>query len=272
MQYPVSVRTLCDFTARRGDLDLRFTPSPTSQEGIAGHQVVTARRGPEYEAEITLRGEYGPLAIRGRADGYDAALNRLEEIKTHRGDLARQPANHRHLHWAQARIYGHLLCLQRGLAEIELALVYFDIASQQETVLTERHAADDLREHFEAQCREFLAWAERELAHRSARDEQLSALAFPHPAFRTGQRALAEAVYKGAASGRCVLAQAPTGIGKTVGTLFSMLKAATPHRLDKVFYLTAKTTGRRLALDAAAQIGGSAPALRLRVLELTARD
>ncbi|HYE40101.1 MAG TPA: ATP-dependent DNA helicase [Ramlibacter sp.] len=272
MQYPVPVRALCDFTARRGDLDLRFTPTPTAQDGIAGHQLVASRRGPDYETEITLRGEFGPLLIRGRADGYDSTANRLEEIKTHRGDLSRQPSNHRHLHWAQARIYGHLLCQARGLDQIELALVYFDIASQQETVFTEAHSAESLRAFFEAQCGEFLAWAEQELAHRSNRDEQLSALAFPHPAFRMGQRSLAEAVYKGAASGRCVLAQAPTGIGKTIATVFSMLKAATPHRLDKVFYLTAKSTGRQLALDAAAQITASAPALRLRVLEVTARD
>lgn len=272
MQYQVPVRALCDFTARRGDLDLRFTPTPSAQDGIAGHQLVTSRRGPDYETEITLRGEFGPLLIRGRADGYDPAANRLEEIKTHRGDLARQPSNHRHLHWAQARIYGHLLCQSRGLDHVELALVYFDIASQQETTFTESHSAESLRTFFEAQCGEFLAWAEQELAHRRSRDEQLAALAFPHPAFRTGQRSLAEAVYKGAASGRCVLAQAPTGIGKTIATLFSMLKAATPHRLDKVFYLTAKSTGRQLALDAAAQITASAPGLPLRVLELTARD
>lgn len=272
MQYPVPVRALCDFTARRGDLDLRFTPTPTAQEGMAGHQLVASRRGPQYETEITLKGDFGPLHIRGRADGYDPDTNRLEEIKTHRGDLAKQPANHRHLHWAQARIYGHLLCQTRELQVVDLALVYFDIATQEETTFTESHTADTLRHFFEAQCEEFLAWAQRDLAHRAARDEQLSALAFPHPDFRTGQRTLAEAVYKGAASGRCVLAQAPTGIGKTVGTLFSMLKAATPHKLDKVFYLTAKSTGRQLALDATAHIAQSAPALRLRVLELIARD
>ncbi|MBE7367522.1 ATP-dependent DNA helicase [Ramlibacter pallidus] len=272
MQYTVSVRALCDFTARRGDLDLRFTPTPSAQEGIAGHQLVTSRRGPEYETEITLRGEFGPLVVRGRADGYDPVANRLEEIKTHRGDLAKQPGNHRHLHWTQAKVYGHLLCRERGLEEIEVALVYFDIASQEETEFMERHSAESLRVFFEERCGEFLAWAEQEMEHRRSRDEQLTALTFPHAEFRKGQRQLAEAVYKGAASGRCVLAQAPTGIGKTIGTLFSMLKAAAPHKLDKVFYLTAKTTGRQLALDAARQITESAPDLRLRVLELTARD
>ncbi len=272
MQYSVAVRALCEFTARRGDLDLRFTPAPSAQEGVAGHQWVAGRRGPRYETEIFLQGTFEQLAVRGRADGYDPALNRLEEIKTHRGDLAKQPANHRHLHWAQAKVYGWLLCQARGLAELNVALVYFDIASQQETTFCETHSAESLRLFFEDHCREFLAWARQELQHREGRDRSLAALAFPHAAFRTGQRELAESVYRGAATGRCVLAQAPTGIGKTVATVFGLLKAAAPQAIDKVFYLTAKSTGRRMALDAAALIARSAPALPLRVLELTARD
>lgn len=272
MQYSVAVRALCEFTAKRGDLDLRFTPTPSAQQGIAGHQLVAGRRGAGYETEVSLRGAFGPLVVRGRADGYDPALNRLEEIKTHRGDLARQPANHRHLHWAQAKVYGWLLCQERGLDEVTLALVYFDIATQQETIFAETHSAASLRAFFEDRCRDFVAWAERELAHRQDRDAALATLAFPHAGFRAGQRELAQAVYRGAATGRCVLAQAPTGIGKTIATLFSLLKAAPQHGLDKVFYLTAKSTGRRMALDASALIRQSAPALGLRVLELTARD
>src|SRR5687767_14923248 len=154
MQYTVAVRTLCEFTAKRGDLDLRFTPTPSAQEGIAGHQLVASRRGPAYETEISLAGEFEQLLVRGRADGYDAVLNRLEEIKTHRGDLARQPANHRHLHWAQAKVYGWLLCRARGLQEVKLALVYFDIATQQETVFEEAHAAGSLQAFFEGCCRD----------------------------------------------------------------------------------------------------------------------
>lgn len=90
MQYTVSVRTLCEFTAKRGDLDLRFTPSPTAEEGIAGHKQVSGSRGGRYETEISLHGEFQSLIVRGRADGYDPALSRLEEIKTHRGDLELQ--------------------------------------------------------------------------------------------------------------------------------------------------------------------------------------
>ncbi|WP_312916137.1 helicase C-terminal domain-containing protein [Stutzerimonas kunmingensis] len=271
MSYRVAVRALCEFTAKVGDLDLRFTPSPTALEGIAGHAQVTARRGEGYEREVALEGQYGKLMVRGRADGYDPARNRLEEIKTFRGDLERQPANHRQLHWAQAKIYGWLLCQTRQLDEVELALVYFDVASHKEILFVERHGAQSLRFFFETQCQAFLDWAEQELAHRDARNQALTALGFPHADFRTGQRQLAEAVYKAACTGTTLMAQAPTGIGKTLGTLFPQLKAFPGQQLDKLFFLAAKTSGRRLALDALQTLQRNG-AGDLRVLELIARD
>jgi DNA excision repair protein ERCC-2 len=268
--YVVAVRALCEFTAKAGDLDLRFTPSPTAQEGIAGHAVVTGRRGASYQAEVSLSGEHGPLLVRGRADGYDADQNLLEEVKTYRGRLDSMPERHRHLHWAQLRVYGHLLCQKLGLEQVNLALVYFDIARQTETVLRETASAAELAAQFAAHCERFVDWAGRELAHREARNTALASLQFPHPEFRPGQRHLAETIFRANSSGRCVLAQAPTGIGKTVGTLFPVLKAAPAQKLDKVFFLAAKTPGRRLALDALATIrSGTLP---LRVLELAARD
>jgi DNA excision repair protein ERCC-2 len=270
-RYTVAVRALCEFTAKQGDLDLRFTPSPTAQEGIQGHAVVAARRGENYRSEVVLAGDFGPLHVRGRADGYDPDRNLVEEVKTYRGQLSSIPANHRHLHWAQLRVYGHLLCEQLGLDQVNLALVYFDIGSQQETALNETRTREELAALFADQCSRFTAWAEQELAHRAARDGALDAMRFPHADFRPGQRQLAEAVFRANAGKRCLLAQAPTGIGKTVGTLFPVLKAASKHALDKVFFLAAKTPGRQLALDAAATLKSGA-ALPLRVLELGARD
>lgn len=270
--YKIAVRALCEFTAKAGDLDLRFTPSPTAQEGIAGHTVVTGRRDDDYEKEIALSGTCGPLLVRGRADGYDPKRNQLEEIKTFRGDLERMPANHRALHWAQLKVYGHLLCAGRGLAGVRLALVYYDIASQKETHLWEEHDAAALRDYFERQCGLFTAWAEQELAHRAARDEQLATMRFPHAGFRPGQRQLAEAMFKASARSCALLAQAPTGIGKSIGSLFPLLKAAPGHGLDKIFFLAAKTSGRKMALDAVAAIKAATPLLPLRALELAARN
>ncbi|MDI1274896.1 ATP-dependent DNA helicase, partial [Polaromonas sp.] len=269
--YVVAVRALCDFTAKQGDLDLRFTPSPSALEGMAGHRMVAMRRPAHYQTEVSLSGAYQDLLVRGRADGYDPELGQLEEVKTFRGDLEAMRANHRHLHWAQLKIYGHLLCQKEGLPQVKLALVYFNIATQDETLLAEAFSAAELEVFFEEQCDRFLDWARQEMAHRAARNEALQTLAFPHENFRPGQRDLAEAVYKSASSGRCLMAQAPTGIGKTVGTLFPLLKACPTQQLDKVFFLAAKTPGRQLALDAVTRIQRSAPALPVRVLELVAK-
>ena len=272
MSYAVAVRALCEFTAKAGDLDLRFTPAPTAQEGIAGHQTVVARRGPHYRAELPLAGSYPGLLVSGRADGYDPLENLLEEIKTHRGDVARIPDNHRQLHWAQAKVYGWLLCQSDGLDEIDLAVVYFNVLTQKETVLRERFAATELEAFFALQCRRFIAWAEQEQAHRVARDAGLERLRFPWPEFRRGQRQLAEAVYRAARDGDTLLAQATTGIGKTLATLFPQLKAFPGRQLDRLFFLTAKTPGRRLALDALASLRRQEADLPLRVLEHVARD
>lgn len=270
-RYTVAVRTLCEFTARTGDLDVRFAITPSAQEGTAGHTAVTALRGPDYEREVSLRGEHAGVHVRGRADGFDTDTHVLEEIKTHRGDLARQPSSQRAVHWAQARIYGWLLCKARHFSSLTLRLVYYDLDAGRETWFDETMSAEALQAFFIDQCERFSAWADVEIAHRQARDLALSALRFPHAEFRAGQRSLAAAVYRCARDGGVAAIEAPTGIGKTLGTLFPMLRAMPERPLDKVVFLAARTPGRGLALQALRTLD-TAGATPLRVLELVARD
>ncbi len=270
--YTVSVRELCEFTAKRGDLDRRFTPSATALEGLAGQSTVAQRRGQDYETEIALETTCGPLRVRGRADGYDPRRLCLEEIKTIRGHPDDIPQNRRHLHWAQLQTYGALFCRDRKLSEISLALVYFDVVSQSEVELRQVFGAEELEGVLTQRCDNFLAWARQEAGHREARDAALKELAFPEPSFRAGQRDLAEAVYKTAANGRCLLAQAPTGIGKTMGTLFPLLRAMPLHGIDKLAYLTCKGTGRLTAMDALGDLRSGTTGQSLRVLTMVPKD
>jgi DNA excision repair protein ERCC-2 len=270
--YTVSVRELCEFTAKRGDLDRRFTPTATALEGLMGQNTVANRRGQDYETEISLEGACGPLRVRGRADGYDPRRRCLEEIKTIRGHPDAIPENRRLLHWAQLQTYGALFCRARNLAEISLALVYFDVASQSEVELLQVYGAADLDEILAQRCAAFEAWAQQEATHRAARDGALKELGFPQESFRAGQRGLAEAVYRAAANGRCLLAQAPTGIGKTVGTLFPLLRAMPLQGIDKLAYLTCKSTGRLTALEALDDLRSATPGRHLRVLTMVPKD
>ena len=273
MNYQVAVRALCEFGAKAGDLDLCFTPSPSGAEGVAGHTTVTGRRPAGYQRELPLSARFEELTVTGRADGFDPEARRVEEIKTHRGDVNAIPPNHRALHWAQARVYGWMLCQQLSIEQIDIALVYFNIETAEETQLTETQTASDLRSHFEALCQRYIGWARAQSAHRLARDAALRELAFPFAEFRPGQRKLTETVYpaqgRAQAGERILMAQAPTGIGKTMATLFAALKAAPIQGLDKVFYLTAKTPGRQLALDALKRLNRGG---HIRVLERVARD
>lgn len=272
MDYHVTVRTLAEFTAKRGDLDLRFTPSPTSLEGIQGHQLVRHRRKASYQAEVQLEGYYPGLRVTGRADGYDPERHRIEEIKTHRGDVERIPANQQALHWAQAKFYAWLLCRQEKLKQVEVCVIYFNVLTKEETGEPILMTARELQSFFNRHCEAFLAWSEQETAHRLIRNETLSTLPFPYKRYRDGQRDLLEKVYYAARDGVCLLAQATTGIGKTLGTIFPQLRALAQFDHDRLFFLTAKTPGRQLALDALHTLQQSHEPLRIRVLEIVSLE
>ncbi|MGQ7270395.1 helicase C-terminal domain-containing protein [Marinobacter nauticus] len=271
----VAVRTLCEFAARHGDLDFRYTPAPTSEEGIAGHQAIQSKRGYGYKSEFSVTGLVLGMELSGRADGYHPHKNRLEEIKTHRGDVSRIRPHQRALHRAQLRAYGALLCRQENRKSVELALVYYDIGRDKETLLTETAKADELWQELETLCGLYKAWAEQEEHHREQRDALLANLRFPFPDFRPRQRQLAETVYKNSVRAGTLLLEAPTGLGKTLGTLFPALMAMPAARQDRLFYLTCRNTARQLALDAVDKLRHAQDELQpwpLRILELVSKD
>ena len=272
----VSVRTLCEFAAREGGLEHRYTPSPTADEGIKGHKKLQARRPESYQAEYSLEGECAGIQLRGKADGYfREAPPILEEIKTHRGDLSRVGDGQRKLHLAQLKVYGALLCLRDNLLCVKLRLVYYDITKDLETPIEDQWDAEALIAFLGSLCQGYRAWHTQESLHRKRRDDALMHLTFPFPEFRPHQRSMSEMVYKGISSCRTLLLEAPTGIGKTLGVAYPALMAMPRNKIDRLFILTARTTGRQLILDSLAKLkptSDSDERIPLRVLELTAKE
>lgn len=267
----VAIKTLVEFAAKTGSLDRRFTPAPTGQEGIEGHRKVTSTRQEGYQTEVSLSITYDNITFRGRADGYDPDAHCIDEIKTFYGDVDRIPENHRALHWAQARCYGWMYCAQHDCDEINLSLIYFELATETEYLFEENWQASELQEYFEQLAEKYCAW-QAQLNHRQQQlHHWLEQLQFPYGEMHASQRVMAEAVYKAAATGRVVLAEAPTGTGKTLAALFPALKSMPRTPVDKIFYLTAKTTGKQLALENI-QLIASDEAVPLRTLELTAQE
>ncbi len=270
--HSVPVRAFCDFVARSGDLDLRFTPAPSPEEGMAGHRAVTFSRGGDYRAEVAVEGEIEGLRLRGRIDGVEGCGTILDEIKTHRGPVARIPAHHRALHWAQLRTYGALLGIAEGLETVTLRLCYYDIDRREETQEETTVAVTDLIEGLRVQVRTYKAWMAQLRAHAQRRDTVLDGLDFPHSPIRAGQARLMGAVERALLQGRPLMAQAPTGVGKTLGVLFPALKALGAGVIDRVFYLTARNAVQGEVRKALGSLAGDGRALPLRVLVLSAKQ
>ncbi|MFM8831114.1 MAG: helicase C-terminal domain-containing protein [Spartobacteria bacterium] len=273
--FQTSVRELVAFVHRTGGLagTGAFRASDRALEGGRAHRRVQGRRTGDYEAEVPVewratRGSVD-LTLSGRIDGLRAKDSPpvVEEIKSvdRFWDGAADP-----LHLAQLKIYAAILAIQRRWAEVELHLTYLNLETDGETVLPFRLTLAELEEFFEITLAVWFDWLEIEAQWISLRNTSLEKLDFPFEGFRGGQRELARRVYRAIRDGRNLFAEAPTGLGKTMATLFPAAKALPLLGDRKVFFLTAKTPGRIAAAEAVGHLRRAGA--RLRSLTLTAKN
>lgn len=261
----VAVKELAAFVHRRGDLHYRYQSATLAAEGIARQKAWQQGRAAGYRREVRVGASHGGLAVSGRVDGWDADAGVVEEVKTTRADAAALHRHAGHEHLAQVRLYAALLALAgempAGLAELRLRLVYLHPEQPAETVFEEAWTAEDLIAYFEATCGCYLAWLGGVRARLAGRNRRLRALRFPFPAFRGEQRRLAAHVYRCFRDAAHTLAEAPTGAGKTVASVFPALKAMGEGELDRLLFLNARDTGKAAAEAALARCGGDAVAV-----------
>jgi DNA excision repair protein ERCC-2 len=271
-----SVRDLVAFVLRSGDLGGAggFGGRNRALEGTRGHQRLQKNRPANYEAEVPVRWrveqETFIFELKGRIDGVlvQAGLLRIEEIKTVRRSWSGPPDS---LHLAQARVYAYLYSLDHpGFSAATIEVTYLELASGDTVQHEEVFSIDALKDFFDSLIAEYLDWIRRHQAWKVVRDASIGQLAFPFKEYRAGQRALAVAVYRTVRDGGKLFAEAPTGIGKTVSVLFPVIKALAEGRVEKVFYLTARTIGRAVAQGTLCVLRSGG--LRLRAVTLTAKD
>ncbi len=249
--FTVSVRDLAEFCYRSGDIDHRFTPSPTGVQGTEGHQRVFSKRPNSYTREYAVDYKYRDgkfeLDLRGRADGYDSVAGVVEEIKTCRVSPELIPESTKQVHLAQARLYAALVAEADDLEKLDVHLTWFNIDSEKEWTSSYTYSADEMAEFLKQTLKKYSNWLKKILALKVSRDKSIAAMAFPYGDFRAGQRDIAELVYKCVDQGGQLLLEAPTGIGKTSAVLFPALKALAAGKHERLLYLTAKSVGRRAA-------------------------
>ena len=249
----VAVRDLATFVHRRGDIHYRYSGSATALEGIgAQRRAQPEREGYRREVPVTasVTDNGVTLSIRGRIDGIDDGAGVIEEYKTTRSEVAALHAHIGYLHMAQLKLYAALINGGSGEAvpprdAWRLRLIYLHPDNDTATQFEETHSRDALAGFLADTVADYTAWLAKTAARIERRNARLGGLPFPFAEFRDSQRRLARGAYRAFRDREQLLVEAPTGSGKTAATVFSALRAIGHGALDRVVYLTARTTGKQ---------------------------
>ncbi|MFT5928210.1 MAG: DNA excision repair protein ERCC-2, partial [Candidatus Azotimanducaceae bacterium] len=255
-QVKISVKSLVQRVEQSGDIHFRFSARSNAIDGIRGHQKLQKSRGEHYQAEqavsdIVQYPEF-ELHINGRADGCfnDPDNFIVEEIKTIRVDLRKLPDPIKKVHWAQVKVYGYLLGLEQGVSELTLRLTYFNLDEAKEYCFDDHWTLAALANEYRRLVDGYAKFAQRMFDWHRVRDPSIETMTLPYGEFRRGQREMAVSVYRALQSKHQLVMQAPTGIGKTLGSLFPAVKALQEMDYQRLFYLSAKTSGQKMAVSA----------------------
>lgn len=249
----ISVRNLVEFILRAGDLDNRRIGAPAEAmlEGGRIHRMIQRRMGSEYMPEVSLRyicdtGEYN-IIIEGRADGIitESTGVTIDEIKGTYRDLSRLKEPEK-VHIAQAKCYAYIYSVKERLDNIKIRMTYCNIDTEEIKYFYEYYNFEDLNAWFKDVIEEYKKWADFQFEWSKKRQESIARLEFPFE-YRQGQKELVTYVYQTIFHKRKLFIEAPTGVGKTISTIFPAVKAMGTDKNDKIFYLTAKTITRTVA-------------------------
>ena len=292
-----SVREIVEYTYAYGDLVPAQLTMARAQAGTRGHREVQQDRPPYYKAEVSLKHQIETknhiFIIQGRADGIyyfspkedtiqsssaDQELDTtvgineviIDEIKTTTRDLEELQADDRPLHWYQAQMYGHIVACQEKLEKITIQLTYYHLEEQTIKEFRKEFTKTELENFFQETAAPYLSFCENIHQWEETRDQSISSLCFPYEIQRKGQQELIEKVTQAISHKHRLFACAPTGIGKTVGVLYPAIKTLGQGLTSKLFFLTARTTGRAIAEKTIADMREAG--LKLRAITLTAKE
>ena len=295
-----SVRNLVEFILRGGDIDNRSGRMITDamMEGSKIHRKIQRSMGEDYQAEVplalTIEAEEYMLVIEGRADGIaygefpnqnsekeaytqDTFLDRtgkseemvyIDEIKGVYRNVATMEAPV-YVHKAQAMCYAYIYALQNHLDQIGVQMTYCNLDTEDVKLFQEVFAWDALADWFGNLIAEYRKWADWQIMWRRKRQESIQTLEFPSP-YREGQRKLVGDVYRTIRRGKNLFLQAPTGVGKTISTIFPAVKAVGEELADRIFYLTAKTITATVAKETFGLLREQG--YQAKIIQLTAKE
>lgn len=277
----ISVRNLVEFILRSGDINVGskgVRDTEAMQKGSKIHRKIQNAMGGDYRPEVSLaletpmerEGIEFALVVEGRADGIFTRDGRtvIDEIKGMYVDVLKLEEPFL-VHQAQAKCYGYIYALQNNLKEIEIQMTYCNLEEEDVKRFQEVFSFDALVEWYEKLIDEYAKWAVWQLKWEDERNATIKAVDFPFE-YREGQKDLVTGVYKTILRKKKLYIEAPTGVGKTISTVFPSVKAMGEGLVEKIFYLTAKTITRTVAEEAFHILRDKG--MQLKVVTLTAKE
>lgn len=275
-QIRISVRNLVEFILRKGDIDNRISKTADKeamQLGSKIHRKIQRQMGSSYHAEVSLKmmlhEEKYDLQVEGRADGIIVEEGvTIDEIKGVFRDLEQieEPIE---VHLAQAKCYAYIYGKQENLENISVQMTYCHLETEQVKRFKESYLLSELEKWFNNLMGEYKKWAEFQIDWKKKRNKSIRRIEFPYE-YRKGQKELATSVYRTILRKKKLFIQAPTGVGKTMATIFPSVKAVGEELGEKIFYLTAKTITRTVAEQAFQLL--KKQGLQYKVVTLTAKE
>jgi DNA excision repair protein ERCC-2 len=274
----ISVRAFVEHLLRQGDLSSVFDLSSRTSgyNGLRAHQKIQKSRPDSYLSEVPvfyrIDNESLTLDIQGRIDGVYRQNGSvvIEEIKTTRRDLDNFIAEQNPLHWAQVKTYAAIYSLENNIDNIQAQLTYWQLETGEIKTLSQDVSRDELNLFFLDLASQYLDWMERIERWQSARNKAILNAEFPFSSFRLGQLQMVEDVSCSIQNQEQMIIQAPTGTGKTIAALYPAVKSLAQGHVDKIFYLTARTTGRVIAEKTLMEL--NTKGLQIKYITLTAKE
>lgn len=274
-----SVRGIVEYVLKSGSLDDRFVSRGRALEGTIAHgklQRDNALVYDDYKKEVKMQHEFSKskviLLVEGRADGIINEKGNIiiEEIKSTYRELSQIDEEYNLLHWAQGKFYGYIYCIDNNINEITVRLSYFNINTDEVRSFDHVYTLKELEEFVYGLVNKYLESLVLKEEFAEIRNKSIKALNFPFKSYRKGQRELAVNCYNNIRKKGILFIQAPTGIGKTISTIFPAIKSIGEGMGEKIIYLTAKTITRTVAEEAYDKLFKLG--LQFKVVTITAKE
>lgn len=274
----ISVRNLIEFVKRSGDIDRGFYSNSRALAGIYAHQKLQTLYTASYKKEVPLSIDLTiddiKITVEGRADGIgfedDENIYIIDEIKSTTRDLEELSYDSNILHWAQAKVYAYIYASQKNLNTVKVRLTYFHLQNEEIKKIDHIFSFEELADFFNEIIGNYLEFTRRIIAWKEERDKSIKNINFPFKNYRPGQREMAVSVYNTITDKNKLFIEAPTGIGKSMSTIFPSIKAIGEGLLDKVFYLVSRSTGKITAEESLFKLMDKG--LNLKFLTITAKE